>query len=110
MRYHYEKPAIYLSMYGKRYICEHPIYDSCTLFEINERGLAVIQQRFDPDTKSTFWTEVDPWLTDALYLHPNFKEFFDSLYGWALSNRDNPTDHVGSENETHPKGALGNSV
>lgn len=60
MRYHYEKPAIYLSMYGKRYICEHPVYDSCTLFEINNKGLAVIQQRFDSDTKSTFWTEVDP--------------------------------------------------
>lgn len=81
MRYHYEKPAIYLSMYGKRYICEHPVYDSCTLFEINNKGLAVIQQRFDSDTKSTFWTEVDPWLTDALYLHPSFKEFFDSRAG-----------------------------
>ncbi len=34
MRYHYEKPEIYLSMYGKRYLCEHPVYDSCTLFEI----------------------------------------------------------------------------
>lgn len=27
MRYHYEKPTIYLSMYGKRYICDHPVYD-----------------------------------------------------------------------------------
>ena len=36
MRYHYEKPTIYLSMYGKRYICNHPVYDSCTLFEIED--------------------------------------------------------------------------
>lgn len=28
MRYHYEKPTIYLSMYGKRYICDHPVYDN----------------------------------------------------------------------------------
>lgn len=38
MRYHYEKPTIYLSMYGKRYICNHPVYDSCTLFEIGDTG------------------------------------------------------------------------
>lgn len=47
-------------------------------FEIDEKGLAVIQQRFDPKTKSTSWTEVDAYLTDVLYLHPKFKEFFDS--------------------------------
>jgi len=78
MRYHFEKPAVSLSMYGRRYICNHPVYDSCTLFEIDEKGLAVIQQRFDPKTKSTSWTEVDAYLTDVLYLHHKFKEFFDS--------------------------------
>ena len=68
MRYHYKKPDIYLSMYGKLYICNHPVYDRCTLFTIGEKGLAVIQQRFNPDTKTTYWTEVDSWLTDSLYL------------------------------------------
>ena len=47
MRYHYEKPSVYLSMYGEIYICEHPVYDRCTLFRIGDKGLAVIQQRFD---------------------------------------------------------------
>lgn len=78
MRYHYEKPKIYLSMYGKRYLCDHLVYHSCTLFEIDDRGLAVIQQRFEAETKSTFWTEIDDWLTDPLYLHPGFRAFFDS--------------------------------
>lgn len=78
MRYHFEKPAVSLSMYGRRYICNHSVYNVCTLFEIDTKGLAVIQQRFDPKTKSTFWTEVDPYLTDALYLHPKFLEFFSS--------------------------------
>ena len=78
MRYHYEKPSIFLSMYGSTYVCNHPVYDKCTLFEIGEKGLAVIQQRYDPDTKTTWWGEVDAWLTDALYLHPKFKEYFDS--------------------------------
>lgn len=81
MRYHYEKPAIYISMYGKLYTCEHPVYSRCTLFEINELGLAVIQQRYDDATRATWWTELDPWLTDDIYLHPKFKEYFDKRAG-----------------------------
>ena len=81
MRYHFEKPPIYLSMYGQRYVCNHPVYSVCTLFLIGEKGLAVIQQRFNKKAKSTYWTELDPWLTDVLYLHPRFKEFFDSRAG-----------------------------
>ena len=32
-------------------------YDSCTLYLIGKRGLAVIQQRYDPDTKKTSFTD-----------------------------------------------------
>lgn len=78
---HYEKPPIYLSMYGQRYCCDHPVYNHCTLFLVGERGLAVIQQRYDPETKHTFWAEVDEWLTDPLYLHPRFRAFFDRRAG-----------------------------
>lgn len=81
MRYHYEKPAIYLSKYGPTYECDHPVYDKCTLFKIGDRGLSVIQQRYDDISKQTWWNEIDPWLTDDLYLHPRFKEFFDSRSG-----------------------------
>lgn len=81
MRYHYEKPTTYSTMYGTTYTCNHPVYDRCTLFKIDNRGLAVIQQRFDEATKQTWWEEVDPWLPDLLYLHPKFKEFFDERAG-----------------------------
>lgn len=84
MRYHYEKPEIYVSMYGNTYECNHPVYDKCTLFNIQDKGLAVIQQRFDPITKTTRWSEIDPWLTDTLYLHPKFKDFFDDRAGECL--------------------------
>lgn len=77
MRYHYEKPYIYRSFYGRTYTCNHPVYSRCTLFEIYDKGLAVIQQRYDPITKTTYWTEIDEWLTDGLYLNLNFKEYFD---------------------------------
>lgn len=78
LRYHYEKPSIYLSTYGDTYECNHPIYDRCTLFKMDSKGLAVIQQRHDSVDKITWWSEIDPWLTDDIYLHPKFKEYFDS--------------------------------
>lgn len=75
MRYHYEKPNLYSSIFGNVYNCDHPVYDSCTLYLIGKRGLAVIQQRYDDITKKTWWAEIDPWLIDPLYLHPKFKNF-----------------------------------
>ena len=81
MRYHFKKPAIFSSLYGRSHICNHPVYNRCTVYEIGGKGLAVIQQRFDSTNKSTRWMEIDPWLTDALYLHPKFKQFFDERAG-----------------------------
>ncbi|MCM1225675.1 MAG: hypothetical protein NC548_65655 [Lachnospiraceae bacterium] len=83
MRYHYKKPAIYLAAYGRVYECNHPLYNSCTLFEIGKKGLAVIQQRFNPENKNTWWGEIDPWLGDAIYLNKNFKPYFDYRSGFC---------------------------
>ena len=81
MRYHYEKPTTYSSAYGEIYFCDHPVYSDCTLFKIRDKGLAVIQQRYNPKDKSTVWGKIDPWLTDMIYLHPKFKELFDQRSG-----------------------------
>ena len=83
------KPIIYTSMYGTIYECDHPVYDRCTLYKIGNNGLSVIQQ-FDEHTKTTFWSEIDPWLTDPIYLHPKFKEYFDERAG-KCSNGLYPT-------------------
>lgn len=91
MRYHYKKPQLYVSMYGKLYTCNHPVYSRCTLFLIGNKGLAVIQQRFKQDSKSTYWGEIDSWLTDDLYLHPGFKEYFDSRAGNCTDDGLYPT-------------------
>lgn len=39
MRYYHEKPEIYTSMYGECYICNHPVYNRCTLFKIDDKGI-----------------------------------------------------------------------
>lgn len=91
MRYHYEKPDIYFSKHGYTYVCNHPVYDNCTLYLIEDKGLAVIQQRYDPESKTTWWSEIDPWLTDTLYLHPKFKKFFDERAGLPDENGLYPT-------------------
>ena len=35
MRYHYEKPELYSTIYGYAYRCNHPVYNECTLFKVN---------------------------------------------------------------------------
>lgn len=67
MRYHYVKPSIYLSKYVETYTCDHPVYNVCTLFKIGDKGLAIVQQQINSDTK----------LTDELSLHPGFRACFD---------------------------------
>ena len=86
MRYHYEKPNTYSSMYGKIHTCNHPVYNRSTLFKIGKKGLCVIQQRYIPETKYTYWSEIDPWLSDLLYLHPKFKEYFDKRAGECVND------------------------
>lgn len=79
MRYHFEKPVLYRATYGQTYACDHPLYDSCTLYFIGNRGLAVIQQRVKG--KHTYWSEIDPWLVDVIYLQDGFKQYFDTRSG-----------------------------
>lgn len=81
MRYHYKKPDISVPVFGELYICDHPVYRRCTLFKINDKGLAVIQQRHNPGNKTTWWTEIDPSIANDLYLHPGFRKYFDERSG-----------------------------
>lgn len=91
MRYHYEKPNTYTSMYGETYYCDHPAYNSCTLYKIGNLGLAVIQQRYDTLDKRTWWTEIDPWMTDPLYLHEGFYDIFVKRAGKCTDEGLYPT-------------------
>lgn len=81
MRYFYEKSTDYYPEYGELYMCDHPIYSCGTLFKVNSRGLVVIQQRHSQDEKTTWWTNIDPWIASDLYRHPYFYEYFNRRSG-----------------------------
>ena len=68
----------FMSYYGSVYRCNHPVYRVCTLYREQGKGLCVIQQRYNEKTKATYWSAIDPWLTDKIYLHEGFRQYFDS--------------------------------
>ena len=78
MRYHHKPKNQTQQHYGVVYICDHPVYSRCTLYTIQTKGLSVIQQRYDQQTKHTFWTEIDAELQDEIFLDPNFLLYFRS--------------------------------
>ena len=77
MRWRYQiKNKKRSNKYGIIYPCNHLLYNSCTLYLKDGKGIAVIQQRFNRFTKHTYWTEIDPWLVDEIYLNKNFNSYF----------------------------------
>ena len=73
---YYKEPEVKLpNVFGEIYICDHPCYNKCTLYKDGDKGIAIIQQRYNKETKHTWWSNVDPWLADDIYLNPDFKEF-----------------------------------
>ncbi len=81
MRYHYKKRDFDVTAYGELYICDHPVYSRCTLFKMRDKGLAVIQQRYDAKTKTTWWGEIDSWLCIDLYTQERFLSYFQERAG-----------------------------
>lgn len=77
MRYHYRPGPISSSIYAKTYICNHPVYDRYTLYRNGKRGLAVIQQRYIAKTKATWWSNIDSWLVDEIYMNQKFAVVFE---------------------------------
>lgn len=77
MRYHFKLGLITSSIYAEVYICDHLVYRKCTLYRDGDKGLAVVQQRYSAESKKTWWTDIDAWLVDTIYMEPKFKIVFD---------------------------------
>ena len=81
MKYFYTPPETWTISKGRTYDSKHPLYSRCTLYEKEDKGLAVIQQRFNPRLKIFWWSTIDPWLVDDLYSQPGFSRYFDEHAG-----------------------------
>lgn len=76
MKYYYEKPEDWVNA-GQIVSCSHPMFSRATLFRTGEKGLLVIQERFNEKTKARWWGPIEPWIAGDLYAHPDFAEVFD---------------------------------
>lgn len=93
MRYTRETPIDIhkRSVYGKPYKCNHPIYNSCTLYSLGNKGLAVIQLRYNSNRKIYQWGAVEPQLADDIYMHAGFDKYFDEHADYADGEGIYPT-------------------
>lgn len=76
MRYYYHGGR---ELYADAIIYEcpaHPRYNACTLFQKGDIGLAIVQQRFNPKQKCTWWGPIDPDLANDIFAHNGFHEYF----------------------------------
>ena len=76
MRAFYKGSTDIVQLFGETYECNHVLYNRCTLYKIQGKGLAVIQQRYDPKTKHMWWDEIDSCLANDIYLSNKFIPYF----------------------------------
>ena len=74
MRYFYQKPEIGKPEHGRRIPLDHPAYKFGTLFTDGDRGLILVQMRFE--LNYAYWDAIDFWLANDIYEHPKFPEWF----------------------------------
>lgn len=94
MKTNYVPPKEYTTKHGEIYSCNHPYYNKCTLLKIGDTGIAVIQQRFNPVYKWTWWGPIDPWLVDQIYENDRFSSFFADHAAMPDKNGLYPTIEV----------------
>ena len=74
MKYFYDPPDEWTMYSAYTYRCNHPMYDACTLYSKDGKGVAVVQQRWSKKTKMTWWSQIDPWLVDDISTKPDWKD------------------------------------
>ena len=84
MKYHYEKPNTWTAKHASVARCNHGLFQYYTLYKKEDKGLAVVQMRWNPDMKIFWWGPIDPWLIDDIYSAPGFDAYF------AANAKDEP--------------------
>lgn len=71
------KSYFFVNNQVRTHYCNHPVYSKCTLFYNGKKGLAVIQQRYIPSTKLTYWCNIDRDLIPEIQNNSKFTSFFE---------------------------------
>ena len=77
MRYFTKKTETDLCTRQYTYKCEHPLYSECTLIRCGDKGLAIVQKRFNPKLKVFWYGPIDSWLADRIMITKGFGSYFD---------------------------------
>ena len=89
MRYHHDTIEAHIERSA------HPLYSRFTLFELDgERGLAVVQLRYNEYQKSAFWAPVDSSLTYNICRNDNLKAYLEEHAAKPDQNGIYPTVDV----------------
>ena len=77
MRYWYEKPESWDRRGWKIQAFDHPLFNRGTLYlSEDERGLIIVQKRFNPATKAMWWGPIDSWIASDIYHAPGWELYF----------------------------------
>lgn len=58
------------------YRCDHPLYSDCTLYELGDKGLAVVQKRYNAKLKLFWYGSLEPWLAELIFENDGFELYF----------------------------------
>lgn len=95
MRYYTEKPKGASNTRRYTYECNHPLYSQCTLLKKDDKGLAIVQMRFNTRLKIFWYGPIDSWLAEQImgqegidaYFAKNAKKPSDGLYPTVTSRQ-----------------------
>lgn len=90
MKYFYEKPEKWTGA-GYIYYCNAPLYNSCTLFKIDDIGLAVVQEHYNLERKTRWWGPIAPWIAGDIWKNVEFKKYLKENGGKPDENGIYPT-------------------
>lgn len=68
-------------IFAREYKVDHPMFNACTLYEKDGRGLIVVQAYFNEINKYIFWGPVEAHIANDIYLSPKFENVFNELSG-----------------------------
>ncbi len=75
MRYYYECDN---RIANTKYLCkiDHPLYSSCSLVLEGNKGLAIVQKRFNSKMKIFWYGAADSWLVEDIVTNEGWDSYF----------------------------------